>query len=125
MVLQTPLPVIANGDIFTAATGQRVLAETGAAGLMLGRGAIADPLLFERLRGRYPAESTPAAKVDELCDYLQALLDRYQALFCGEHQILCKMKEVLCHVHDPEVVGLARQLKRSKSLAQFRELLAS
>jgi tRNA-dihydrouridine synthase len=125
VVLQTSLPVIANGDIFTAATGQRVLAETGAAGLMLGRGAIADPLLFERLRGKYPDESTPAGKVDELREYLQALLPRYQAIFCGEHQILCKMKEVLCHVHDPEVVPLARQLKRSKSLAQFGELLTS
>ncbi|MBU4177758.1 MAG: tRNA-dihydrouridine synthase, partial [Proteobacteria bacterium] len=115
----------ANGDIFSAAIGRRVLAETGAAGLMLGRGAIADPLLFERLRGRCPSESTPAAKVNELRDYLQELLGRYQPLFCGEHQILCKMKEVLCHVHDPEVAPLARQLKRSKSLAQFGELLIS
>ena len=122
VVRQTLLPVIANGDIFTAASGQRVLAETGAAGLMLGRGAIAEPLLFERLRGRCPAELTPTAKLAELREYLQELLARYQALFCGEHQILCKMKEVLCHVHDPEVVPLARQLKRSKSLAQFREL---
>jgi tRNA-dihydrouridine synthase len=125
VVRQTPLPVIANGDIFHAATGHRVLAETGAAGLMLGRGGIADPLLFERLRGRYPDESAPAGKVNELREYLQELLGRYQALFCGEHQILCKMKEVLCHVHDPEVTGLARQLKRSKSLAQFGELLTS
>jgi tRNA-dihydrouridine synthase len=125
VVRQTPLPVIANGDIFHAAIGHRVLAETGAAGLMLGRGAIADPLLFERLRGRYPDESAPAGKVNELREYLQELLARYQELFCGEHQILCKMKEVLCHVHDPEVVGLARQLKRSKSLAQFGDLLTS
>lgn len=124
VVRQTPLPVIANGDIFSAAIGQRVLAETGAAGLMLGRGAIADPLLFQRLRGSYPSESAPAAKIAELREYLQELLVRYQALFCGEHQILCKMKEVLCHVQAPEVLPLARQLKRSKSLAQFRELTA-
>jgi tRNA-dihydrouridine synthase len=125
VVRQTSLPVIANGDIFSAATGQRVLAETGAAGLMLGRGAIADPLLFERLRGRYPDTSTPAAKDAELREYLQELLARYQALFCGERQILCKMKEVLCHVHDSEVLLLSRQLKRSKSLIQFGELLIS
>jgi len=31
---------------------------------------------------------------------------------------------VLCHVHDPEVLPLARQLKRSKSLAHFKELTA-
>lgn len=122
VVRQTPLPVIANGDVFNSAVGRRVLTETGAAGLMLGRGAIADPLLFERLRGRCPGESPPAAKIAELREYLQELLARYQALFCGEHQILCKMKEVLCHVHDPEVLPLARQLKRSKSLAQFRGL---
>jgi len=124
VVRQTLLPVIANGDIFSEAIGQRVLAETGAAGLMLGRGAIADPLLFERLRGRCPSEPTPATKVAELREYLQELLVRYQALFCGEYQILCKMKEVLCHVHDPEVLPLARQLKRSKSLAHFKELTA-
>ena len=125
VVRQTPLPVIANGDIFSAATGQRVLAETGAAGLMLGRGAIADPLLFERLRGRYPSESAPATMDAELREYLQELLTRYQALFCGEHQILCKMKEVLCHVHAPEVLPLARQLKRGKSLIQFQAELSS
>ncbi|MFA6498388.1 MAG: tRNA-dihydrouridine synthase family protein [Desulfurivibrionaceae bacterium] len=125
VVRQTSLPVIANGDIFSKALGQRVLTETGAAGLMLGRGAIADPLLFERLRDRCPGESAPTAKIAELREYLRELLIRYQALFCGEHQILCKMKEVLCHIHDPEVAPLARQLKRSKSLAQFGELLTS
>lgn len=125
IVRQTPLPVIANGDIVNAATGQRVLTETGATGLMLGRGAIADPLLFERLRGKRPDESDPVIKISELREYLQTLLGRYQAIFCGEHQIFCKMKEVLCQVHDPDVMPLAQQLKRSKSLARFGELLAS
>ena len=37
VVRQTRLPVIANGDICTAAGGAAVLRETGAAGLMLGR----------------------------------------------------------------------------------------
>jgi len=104
--------------------GREVLRETGAAGLMLGRGAIADPLLFERLRGRQPAELNGEGKRAELGDYLTALLVRYQEIFCGEHQILCKMKEVLCQVRDPEVLDLARELKRSKSLAGFTGILA-
>ncbi|MFZ2948156.1 MAG: tRNA-dihydrouridine synthase family protein [Desulfuromonadaceae bacterium] len=53
---ETRLPVIANGDIRSAADGGRVLGETGAAGLMLGRGAIADPRLFMRLRGQVNPE---------------------------------------------------------------------
>lgn len=125
VVRQSPLPVIANGDIFSEATGRRVLAETRAAGLMLGRGAIADPLLFERLRGRYPGTSAPAGKVDELREYLHELLGRYQTLFCGEQQILSKLKKVLCYVHAPEVLPLVHQLKRCKSLARFGELLAA
>jgi tRNA-dihydrouridine synthase B len=125
VVRQSPLPVIANGDIFSEATGRRVLAETGAAGLMLGRGAIADPLLFERLRGRHAAESMPAEKIAELREYMRELLDRYQDLFCGEQQILCKMKKVLSYVHAPEVLPLAQELKRCRNIDRFRELIAS
>ncbi len=73
VVRKTSLPVIANGDIWTVADGDRVLSQTGAAGLMLGRGAIADPLLFERLRGNYSALSTPEQRAEELRDYLQEL----------------------------------------------------
>jgi tRNA-dihydrouridine synthase B len=123
VVRQSTFPVIANGDIFSEATGRRVLAETGAAGLMLGRGAIADPLLFERLRGRYPRSSDPAGKVEELREYLLELSGRYHALFCGEQQVLSKLKKVLCYAHAPEVYPLVHQLKRCKSLSCFRELL--
>lgn len=125
VVRQSPLPVIANGDIFSEAAGRRVLAGTGAAGLMLGRGAIADPLLFERLRNRYPGTSSPAGQVEELRTYLRELSDRYQTLFCGEQQILCKLKKVLCYAHAPEVLPLVYQLRRSKNLVRFEELLAA
>ena len=37
------IPVIANGEIWTLADAQRCRAESGCAGLMLGRGAVADP----------------------------------------------------------------------------------
>lgn len=125
VVRRTRLPVIANGDIFTAAEGHRVLAATNAAGLMLGRGAINDPLLFERLRGNAPAAPDPATRRAELQTYLQELLHRYQALFCGEQQVLCKMKEVLSQVQELDAQRPVRQLQRSRNLAQFVERLAS
>ena len=123
MVRQTSLPVIANGDIWTVADGDRILSQTGAAGLMLGRGAIADPLLFERLRGNYSALSTPEQRAKELRDYLQELLASYQKLFCGDQQVLWKMKEVLTFIKDPCFSKQLRKLKKTKSLAEFSSTL--
>lgn len=55
---RTRLPLIANGDIRKTSDGWRLLEHGGIAGLMLGRGAIADPLLFERLRRKRPPSRT-------------------------------------------------------------------
>ena len=123
VVRKTSLPVIANGDIWTAADGDRVLSQTGAAGLMLGRGAIADPLLFERLRGNYSALSTPEQRSEELQDYLQELFLRYQELFCGDQQVLWKMKEVLTYIKDPCFSKQVRNLKKTRNFTRFSELL--
>jgi tRNA-dihydrouridine synthase len=119
VVRRTSIPIIANGDIFTAGDGHRVLRETNAAGLMLGRGAINDPWLFERLRGNAPSSVDGATRRVELHEYLQALLVRYRQLFCGDQQVLCKMKEVLCQVQESATARPVRQLLRSKTLAQF------
>jgi tRNA-dihydrouridine synthase C len=45
-----PIPVIANGEIWTVADAQRARAESGCHGLMLGRGQVADPGLAWDLR---------------------------------------------------------------------------
>jgi tRNA-dihydrouridine synthase C len=44
------IPVVANGDIWCAADYQAIRAVTGCSDVMLGRGAVADPLLSRRLR---------------------------------------------------------------------------
>lgn len=120
LVQATRLPVIANGDITSAAKGLQVLAETGAAGLMLGRGAIADPWLFERLRGRAPAEPTREQRLQELSGFLLELQRRYGALFCGDTQILYKLKEVLAFTGaDPALKEPVARLRRAKSLEAF------
>lgn len=122
-VKQTSLPVIANGDICTVAESQRVFELTGVAGLMMGRGAIADPLLFKRIRGEYAAEPSPEMRRMELKEYLHALLLRYEALFCGEQQVLAKMKEVVAQIRFPELKNDVKQLQRSKQISSFLECL--
>ena len=57
------IPVIANGDVFTAEDAVRILKYTGADMAMIGRGALGDPWLFQRAQalidGAEPPEPPP------------------------------------------------------------------
>lgn len=124
VVCTSSLPVIANGDIRDTATGRHVLRETGAAGLMLGRGAISDPLLFQRLRGLAPACPDRQERAAMLSRYLGELLTRYQGLFCGEAQILAKIKEIVGTINDPTFEKDFQHLKKVRCIEMFRDRLA-
>ncbi len=123
VVARTRLPIIANGDINSAATGQRLLAETGVAGLMLGRGALADPLLFRRIRGELPAQVAEEQRRRELADYIENLLERYPVKFCGERQALMKLKDLLNFIPDEGLQRELKKLKRATTVNSFRSLL--
>lgn len=123
VVKRTALPVIANGDINDAETGQRLLAETGVAGLMLGRGALADPLLFQRIRGELPVQVNEVQRRHELIAYLSALLPLYLERFCGERQALMKLKDLLNFIPDEILQRELGKLRRANSAARFQQLL--
>jgi tRNA-dihydrouridine synthase C len=64
------IPVVANGDVTDAEALMRCARESAAAGFMLGRGALADPYVFQRLRGkRVPALRDAEAFRGVLEDY--------------------------------------------------------
>ncbi len=125
LVAATRLPVIANGDIRTAEEGWRVLEQTGAAGLMLGRGAIADPLLFDRIRGKAEARPTPTQQLALLQRYLGALLPCYQEIFGSEQHALGKMKAVVGQITDPLLASRCKPLLRARDIPAFARALAS
>ena len=62
------LPVIANGEIWQPEDARRCQQESGCDDLMLGRGAVADPLLVRRLRGQ--AEGGWPTVLAVLCDFV-------------------------------------------------------
>ncbi|GAB4562097.1 MAG: tRNA dihydrouridine synthase DusB [Geothermobacteraceae bacterium] len=119
VVAQTNIPVIANGDIRSGAEGRQILKKTGAAGLMIGRAALADPLIFERIRGHLPDREPPEKRLENLREFMERLVPRYQERFCGEKQVLDKIKNVLIFIEDEGLEPLVRRLKKSRQLPAF------
>jgi len=117
------VPVIANGDVTTAAQAARILEQTGAAGLMLGRGAIGDPWLFNRIRGLAPDRPDGAQRRGELAGHLSLLLDAYENVFHGDAQILAKLKAVIALIPDPDQARWCKALKKQKRVHSLRMLL--
>ncbi|MBD2439842.1 tRNA-dihydrouridine synthase [Nostoc sp. FACHB-110] len=72
-------PVLANGNIYSAAQALSVLSQTGAAGVMVGRWAIGNPWIFHQIRQALlcePIKPPPLAEVrhyiDRLCQTPEA-----------------------------------------------------
>ena len=80
------IPVIANGDVRDARDARRVLAHTGAAGVMIGRAAQGNPWVFREivaaLEGRPPP---PRPSPAEIHDTLLVQLRGLHALY-GEYR---------------------------------------
>ena len=124
IVQATSMPVVANGDIRDATQAAEVLSQTGACGLMLGRGALADPWLFERIRGHAPPRPLGRARQQELAAHLTLLVAAYQGVFHGDAQILSKLKETLVHIDEPDLARWIKRLKKQKKVAALNRLLA-
>lgn len=121
VIKSTQLPVIANGDINTTAFGQQLQTDAKPAGLMLGRGAIADPLLFKRLRGDALSEPGLDERRQILGQLLNGLLPGYSETFCGETQVLSKLKGVMTAMEVPELQEDIRRLKKIKKFGEFEK----
>lgn len=70
-----PCPVLANGNVSTVQNALDVLRITGAAGLMIGRGAIRNPWLFEQVRQHLRGESVFVPKGSDVLRYIHNLYE--------------------------------------------------
>ena len=119
------IPVIVNGDIKTAGDAQRALAETGCAGVMVGRRAIEHPWIFREARallegGAEIADPTPEERI-ALCK--KHLLMNTEAR--GEpHGVRVTRRHLAGYLHGlPGAAALRRALNACDSLEGCLELL--
>jgi tRNA-dihydrouridine synthase B len=88
-------PVLANGNIYSAEKAADVLAITGARGLMIGRGAIRNPWLFQQIRQHQRGEALSLPSGRDVLEYIRALFEALCSPDVRESSQVEKMKKYL------------------------------
>ena len=113
------IPVCYNGDLQTVEAVRDIQERFSALdGVMIGRGAIADPALFRKLRGG------PAASRRELEDFTGALYEAYHRFYGQWDPAAQRMKEVwfyLIHLFESGE-RLDKKLRRSRGPAAYEAI---
>ncbi|MTJ66379.1 tRNA dihydrouridine synthase DusB [Nocardia seriolae] len=121
----TGIPVLGNGDIFTADDALRMMTETGCDGVVVGRGCLGRPWLFGELSAALRGEPIPAGptlgKVGEILHRHAALLVEHD----GEDKAMRDIRKHMAWYLMGFPVGsaLRRQFATVTSLAQIADLV--
>lgn len=97
-VKRVDCPVLANGNIDSATTALKVLSQTGAAGVMLGRWAIGNPWLFNQIRQALRFETITPIPLVEVRNYIDRLWQTPTAATMPERSRLGYLKMFLNYI---------------------------
>lgn len=118
------IPVIANGDVFAPGDAVRILSETGADGLMVGRGAMGNPWLFrtaqQALEGKPVTRETLTERIDTAV--MQA---EWMVAFKGERLGVVEMRKHVGHYISGlrGATAIRREVNLMTTLDQLKGLL--
>lgn len=102
------IPVIGNGDIFSAEDAMAMMAQTGCDAIMIGRMAIGNPWIFSHVRARMRGETAPDIDLNQQFDVMRRYLAESVKYF-GE--------EIACRMMRSRLCWFAKGLRNS---SQFR-----
>lgn len=112
-------PVIANGHVYSAAQAKRLLAETGARGLMIGRGAIRNPWLFDQIRGALQRQHVTLPTGRQVSAYIRALWDTQSVPGRPETVHCSRMKKFLNYLGEGVPGAFRYRVNRSQSAEEL------
>ncbi len=125
MAVETmPCPVIANGNVVDVETGKSYLSKTGAAGLMIGRGAIRNPWIFSQMIASFDSGEPPAPSHRDLLGYIRELYDelaRETPKFDPLSHVQ-RMKKTLAYISHGLEGDFEHDMRRMKTPEDFQEV---
>ena len=121
------IPVIGSGDIFSVTQSKKMLDETGVDGILVARGALGNPWLFEQLRAFFSKKDTVSlpdiSRITEVMKmHLSAVIDFY-----GEHRGVLKFRKFFIWYTRgfSRVKDIRRQAQQVKDRQQTLALIES
>ena len=112
-------PVLANGNVFSAQQAKQLLAETGARGLMIGRGAIRNPWLFDQIRAELRGEKFKLPTGREVLNYIHELWDNEITPGVRESAQVQRMKKFTNFIGEGIAPEFLHDIRRVETTADF------
>lgn len=118
-VQSVPCPVLANGNVTSPENAEQILRRTGAAGLMIGRGAIRSPWIFEQIRQHNRGETIFRPAPSDLLRYIERLYQATKPPGISEVSQVQKMKKYMNYIGEAVGPDFLNQIRRAQSEMDF------
>jgi tRNA-dihydrouridine synthase len=112
-------PVLANGNIHSAAQARELLAQTGVRGLMIGRGAIRNPWLFDQIRAELGGEKIKLPAGRDVLAYIRELWENEITPGVKESAQVQRMKKFMNFIGDGVSEHFLFEIRRVTTTADF------
>jgi tRNA-dihydrouridine synthase len=112
-------PVLANGNVHGPEQAQALLAETGARGLMIGRGAIRNPWLFSQIRQQLRGEKIKLPTGGDVLGYVRELWDAEVTSGVREPAQVQRLKKFMNFVGEGVGEKFLHEIRRVTTQADF------
>jgi tRNA-dihydrouridine synthase len=112
-------PVLLNGNVFSPAQAKQLLAETKVRGLMIGRGAIRNPWLFDQIRAELRGEKVKLPTGRDVLAYVHELWDNEITPGIKESAQVQRMKKFTNFIGEGIGVKFLHDIRRVATTADF------
>jgi tRNA-dihydrouridine synthase B len=117
-------PVIANGNVHSAKHAREVLEQTGVRGLMIGRGAIRNPWLFDQIRAELNGQPVQLPTGRQVLNYIHELWDAEITMDVKESAQVQRLKKFMNFIGEgvPRASDFLFQIRRVETKAGFFQI---
>jgi tRNA-dihydrouridine synthase len=111
--------VFANGNVHSAAQAQELVRDTGVRGLMIGRGAIRNPWLFDQIRAQFRGEEIKLPTGRDVLAYIRELWENEITPGVKESSQVMRMKKFMNFIGDGVGEKFLHEIRRVATTVDF------